>query len=343
MATLDAASANPILAHRWGLSKSEDRIWAEICGRAPGTRPWKRAFMAIQAYFDDSGSDGGVHVIAGYMATAEAWAAFSREWEQLLPLTYRGNSGNFRFKMSEMARRMDDVPSFFTTISNHVSFSASIMMSEKDLNNAKARIWSDNTEISWRPKDDPKNLLLQLFIMVFYEHCWQDERIRTWIGRDKIDLYFDTNIGEDESLEDWDSRVKQMPEYLHQIIGDKPRPVNDEEFMPIQAADLFAWWVRRGYEEGTIDKIIRGDFGYWQGKNIPGFRVYSSEDQLTTTLIDLFKRSAVIPALINVYDEKVKPRNHREMPRYDFEKRSHVLSYMEQKLREFRRRWNLCR
>jgi hypothetical protein len=63
--------------------------------------------MAIQAYMDDSFSPGGVHVLAGYVAPAESWAAFSKEWEQLLPRALPGKTGKYRFKMKEMARRME--------------------------------------------------------------------------------------------------------------------------------------------------------------------------------------------------------------------------------------------
>jgi hypothetical protein len=46
--------------------------------------------MVVRAYIDDSYTAGGVHVLAGYIARAEQWGAFSKEWEELLPLTRMG-------------------------------------------------------------------------------------------------------------------------------------------------------------------------------------------------------------------------------------------------------------
>jgi hypothetical protein len=71
--------------------------------------------MVLQAYFDDSYTENGTFVLAGYVASVAAWAAFSQEWEALLPTlpaTARGHSGKLRFKMSEMQRYLDRVPLF---------------------------------------------------------------------------------------------------------------------------------------------------------------------------------------------------------------------------------------
>jgi hypothetical protein len=78
-----------------------------------------------------------------------------------------------------------------------------------------------------------------------------------------------------------------------------------------------------------------------QGKNISGFRLHADEDQLTETMIGLFKKGAAIPALVNIYDEKTKPRGHRAMPIYEFEKKSNLLSYVENQLKSLRRRLGL--
>jgi hypothetical protein len=131
---------NPLLAHEWGASEAVDHIWAEICGRPPSTEPWRRWFVVVQCYLDDSYTQGGAHVLAGYVARAESWAKFTKEWEQLLPRCYRGgNSGRHRFKMSEMARRMEDVPLFLDVIRSNVSYAVSIMMKEDELERAKGR------------------------------------------------------------------------------------------------------------------------------------------------------------------------------------------------------------
>ena len=116
---------NLLSTHPWGASKAADRVLAS-------EKPWRRWLMVVQAYFDDSYSANGVHVLAGYMARAECWVAFSKRWEELLPTAFLGNSGRFRFKMNEMAHRMDDVPAFYKVISRHLPYSVTIALRERD-------------------------------------------------------------------------------------------------------------------------------------------------------------------------------------------------------------------
>ena len=69
--------------------------------------------MVLQAYVDESVTPGGVIAFAGYVASVEAWAKFSEEWEELLPLAKVSEGGRRRFKMSEMVTRMDNVKAFY--------------------------------------------------------------------------------------------------------------------------------------------------------------------------------------------------------------------------------------
>jgi hypothetical protein len=119
-----AAGANPLLTHRWGVTRA-DRVWAEIAGIAPSTRPWERAFVILQAFIDDSYTAKGTFVLGGYIANAEAWARFSAEWEAALPKALRKADGRYYFKMSDMAGRgrLADVPQFVKIIEDHVAFS----------------------------------------------------------------------------------------------------------------------------------------------------------------------------------------------------------------------------
>ena len=48
--------------------------------------------MVLQAFIDESGKNDWF-VLGGYIASAEAWAAFSKDWEQILPLGIRDKKG----------------------------------------------------------------------------------------------------------------------------------------------------------------------------------------------------------------------------------------------------------
>jgi hypothetical protein len=76
---------------------SAEHIWALVSGLPSGKRE-RRLLLMLQAYMDESYSYGpDVYAVAGFVSTAERWAAFSNEWQQLLAMTPRIR----RFKMSE--------------------------------------------------------------------------------------------------------------------------------------------------------------------------------------------------------------------------------------------------
>jgi hypothetical protein len=60
--------------------------------------------LEFQAFVDGSATPNGDFVLAGHIATAEAWAHFAKEWEELLPFGTLAKNGKYHFKMSEMAR-----------------------------------------------------------------------------------------------------------------------------------------------------------------------------------------------------------------------------------------------
>src|ERR1700682_5108739 len=94
---------NALLDHAWGISPAQDRVWAQVTGLAPGAAV-RRLLMPLnfQGFLDDSTSTEEF-ILAGHIAPAEAWAAFAKEWELLLPLGTRAKNGKQHFKMSDMS------------------------------------------------------------------------------------------------------------------------------------------------------------------------------------------------------------------------------------------------
>ena len=54
-------------------------VLALVSGLPPKAR-MTRKMMMLQAYIDESCSDGKLFVMAGYIASAPQWIAFSEEW-----------------------------------------------------------------------------------------------------------------------------------------------------------------------------------------------------------------------------------------------------------------------
>ena len=295
--------------------------------------------MVVQAYIDDSYKSGGVHVLAGYLATAEAWSGFAREWEELLPRATRNdNSGKYRFKMNEMSRRMGDVQIFYNVIQKYAHDSVSVMINNIDLQKAKERIWSSNVTLVFGPNTEITKFVFNVLVDSLFRQCYERKEIRNWVNENgPIELYIDNDVVSFASLDDWATLIQILPIGAQEMVGERPRPADDENILPLQAADFWAWWVREDYEQGGKYKIRDGDFGSWKGSPIREFSITMGEDQIVESLIASFKRGAVAPGLMNIYDAKIKPRDHTALASVGFSNNASHYSYLEKAIRWFRR------
>jgi Protein of unknown function (DUF3800) len=310
--------------------------------------------MVLHVFVDDSDTPAlpghrQAYVLAGYLATPEAWASFSQEWEALLPTTYKNKTtGNHRFKMSEMKNRMDRVPPFYNVIVRHVLAAFSIVIYEDDLERAKSRIWSDNADLMFSPNDEGRNLIKKFLVDSLYKvmidpsilrFSGQSTRISDTLAasRDRIEIYFDKDNGSPWLTEWWELFIGAQKADL-EIYGTRPPQfVDDEEFLPVQAADFWAWWARRGYETGTFSSLVDGEFGTWKGpKGPPTLSMTLSEDEIATHFIDSFLQAIPMRSMANVYDANRNPRTERAMPVHRADKRSQMLSHFEKLLRRLR-------
>jgi CDP-glycerol glycerophosphotransferase (TagB/SpsB family) len=287
---------NPLVDHAWGTSLAEDRVWAQICGIAPSTRPWERVFVVLQAFVDDSYTPNGVFVLAGYVATAEAWAKFSDEWEKLLPLARRNNRGTHRFKMSEMTHDLEHIIPFYRVIEKYALMSLSCKIDMRDLNRAKSRVWvEDRLTMSWGPAEYPYTFCTESLLGIFHGRRVArsfSERLNEILSLDQqVDFYFDEQSQKIAILSAWENFIESHADEAKGLFGATPRFEDDEKFLPLQAADFWAWWVRRGYETNTIQKLQSGDFGLWKGNiHIPGTAIELNEDQIVQLLMMMIRR-----------------------------------------------------
>ena len=77
---------------------------------------------------------------------------------------------------------------------------------------------------------------------------------------EQIDFIFDYQDEKKTILSIWDEYIKARPDEAKKYYGTAPRFEDDEKFLPLQSADLWAWWVRKWYNEGTPEKIKAVDF-----------------------------------------------------------------------------------
>ena len=258
-----APAGVPILDHRWGAAPAADRIWAQVSGLAP-RHAHRRLLMILQAFIDDSYVANGCFVLAGYIAEAGSWAKFAAEWEEMLPYGTLNKNGKHHFKMNEMAAnsdRMKRLPGFIRIIENHVLMSISIKVDISQMQHARNRIWVPGIPIIYDGVFlSPYMLLFGSMLDILWIRRDQIGSLIPWIGKEKIDFIFDNQAEKSAILAAWELHLSNRPPSYREFLGATPRFEDDQDFLPLQAADCLAWWTRKWEMAGAIDKIYAGDF-----------------------------------------------------------------------------------
>jgi hypothetical protein len=101
---------------------------------------------------------------------------------------------------------------------------------------------------------------------------------------DEVDFIFDDQVMEkDKIVRAWDAFKTNASTDTRGLIGSVPYFRDDKKFLPIQAADLIAWWVRKLVTEkrgGDEPAVLP-----WKAtRQIPGFQFYYDEDRLKLAL-----------------------------------------------------------
>jgi hypothetical protein len=249
----------------------------------------------LQAFIDESIDQGEVFVLGGYIATAEAWANFSREWEKLVSSGWGTTrpDGNRHFKMSEMAMeesRMERVEVFFRVIEDHVIGHLSARVDVRDIAVATSRILLDGNPLPWPAMyTNPYHVAFR--VLMDGLHLQRENMAWAIPLSDKIDFYFDNRTEKKAILEEWDRYVENRPDEAKKYYGATPQFKDDLEFLPLQAADFWAWWIRKWHKEDP--KLIRaphfGRFGFKNPKLMLSATFHATEDDIAGTLLSALR------------------------------------------------------
>ncbi|HEY3487671.1 MAG TPA: DUF3800 domain-containing protein [Gammaproteobacteria bacterium] len=267
----------------------------------------------MQAYIDESFEENGVFVLGGCIATAESWVGFSRKWEELLNSSFglTNNQGQRYFKMQEMAEtpgRMANVPAFFRVIEEHVLGFISTKIDISELRRAQSRIIvpkAINPEINWGDFANPYYIAFRCLMDKFHSSR-QLPFMQEAIKDHPVDFIFDDKVEKKIIISSWDEHFKNRKEELKKFYGTTPIFKDDKKFLPLQAADFWAWWVRKWYLEGTPEKIENYDFGSF--KRTRGVRkhlqieIFFNEEHLVKTFINIV-RNEFLPQGYEILDK----------------------------------------
>jgi len=193
--------------------------------------------------------------------------------------------------MSEMAiSGMDRVQAFYKVIDKYPDIvPISLRINLEDLGSAKKRLAIFADTMGWTVHlnnwANPYYLAFRLLLDHFHIHPVPMENIP---AGEPVDFIFDERTEKKFILAAWDEIVERLSDEVKHPLGSTPRFENDQKFLPLQAADLWAWWVREWYEEDNHHppaKINQLDFGTWRGTKRKKLVMTAFEDQLFNVLL----------------------------------------------------------
>jgi hypothetical protein len=240
-----------------------------VSGFLPAKRE-HRYFMILepQAIIDDSGSEpqSRVFVLGGFAASAADWARFAIEWQAVLDLPPKLDY----FKMAEAAnfRGQFSAKHGWTEAKRDKRLRE---CSQVILNHARIRIQTgtrnDHFEkyIKSLPVPERKLSIDTPYVLLFSQVILAMATFGDQLGiKEPCDFIFDEQKGfSKEALESWIT-IKTLlaaskRSDLGKFIGSPPIFRDDKHFLPLQAADFYAWHMRQHWSRNQISLFRPGN------------------------------------------------------------------------------------
>jgi hypothetical protein len=189
----------------------------------------------LQAYFDDSTDSKNALIFAGYLSSAERWSRFSSEWSELLNLQPRMDA----FKMRLMKGSMERAMFHYRVVERHQLVGIGCAIPIAPLAKVVTEMgldpdWANPYYLAWRAV-----ITLSL------------EGSRMIGLNEPIEFVFDEQSEKNTVMKGWEYFYGNAPRKIQKRINGSPRFKSDTEVVPLQAADLLAWWSRKQY---LVDK-----------------------------------------------------------------------------------------
>jgi uncharacterized protein DUF3800 len=150
-----------------------------------------------------------------------------------------------RFKMSEIdlnsELQMERAHQFYRVIEDHVLAQVAVAVNCAELT-------------KWVPAMDVQSVLINPYLLAHKAIINLTAQLQCDAGlKDKIDFVFDERTEERKIQRGFDYYLTTLTPEFEEVTGSAPIFRDDTEFLPLQAADLLAWWTRRQWlTEGTI-------------------------------------------------------------------------------------------
>lgn len=200
----------------------------------------RRKLMILRAYIDDSDlNQAPVSVLAGWIGPAATWAAFADAWKEALEMKpflqyFKMNeamslSGQF-FGWTEESRDFR-LRYLINLIQEYKLIGVGTVVPHAEYR----EVFFGRTDKSF---DMPYHLMFHSLMSGIVTEFSK-------YGLQQVDFVFDEQPGQMERMAvEWSKFKNAAPPQFKSLLGDPPAFRNDETTLPLQAADMYAWYVR---------------------------------------------------------------------------------------------------
>jgi hypothetical protein len=255
------------------------------------------------AHIDGSGSgDPKILILAGYIAPAAVWVDFSKEWQARL-----SEAGLRVFKMNEMTSRLE-IAAWFYRVIEEQKITAAISCEVRT-----AELVKVIREFNWPANikrieelENPYFFAYKAIMDMLAQH--QDD-----LGIDEpVNFVFDDQSEKNRTRGLWDLLKLSSAPRFRKNMGDEPSFKKDEDVLPLQAADLYAWWIRKWCLEGVADWCAQLPFPWGIKRDIRRFHVLFEEKVFITEIRKGFNPEAQARWNIQAPSAALKELEERE-------------------------------
>jgi hypothetical protein len=277
------ASEGTSLRFRNASTPASEKIWGLVSG-LPGRRRTARQLLMLQAFIDDSGKgQGDLFVLAGYIAPAQVWAeSFVPRWQKLLDLGPPHHRRIEVFKMREMLGAPEQSSWFYRAIEDSVTAEVSCTINVAGLHKAYR-------EFPWPFLFDHAEALTNPYYFAFHAIIDKLAQHQHLLKIDEpVDFIFDNAAEKKHCVEGWDDIKRYSRPEVRALMGDTPSFKDDAATLPLQAADMLAYWVREWEHQGSHGQLENMKFPWDRHKTIPGLSFRFDEKDFIAEFSKMF-------------------------------------------------------
>jgi hypothetical protein len=263
--------------------------------------------VTFQAFVDDSGGIGhSKHfVLAGLIGSSYHWAEFSEEWQACLD----EKPSIRRFKMSEAAGRSgefyrwtdkmrnDKLRSFARVINRHPKI---LTYSCIELE-AHGETWRKRLQ---KPLNEPYFHPFHNTIMATCFALWDAG------SRERFEIVFDEQVIFGPRAKSWWPITRAICQWREpeaaQILPIEPVFRTDDDFLPLQAADLMAWCIRNATDnpsQPSSFEWLLGEMPNLQSTDYSQFYDRERMEDVWRQTVDIIQNKSMPDEILKLYRE----------------------------------------